>query len=52
MEYYTTIKRNGILKHGFDNMDDCENVMLSEISQRKTNILCFHLYAESKKQNK
>ena len=40
MEYYTTIKRNGILKHGFDNMDDCENVMLSEISQTQKDKRC------------
>ena len=28
---------------------DLENTMLSEISQRKTNTLCYHLYVESKK---
>ena len=28
---------------------DLEGVMLSEISQRKTNTVCSHLYAESKK---
>ena len=26
--------------------------MLSEISQKKTNTVCYHLYVESKKQNK
>ena len=26
---------------------DLENIMLSEISQRKTNTVCFHLYVES-----
>ena len=28
---------------------DLENIMLSEISQRKTNTVCYHLYVESKK---
>ena len=28
---------------------DLENIMLSEISQRKTNTLCYHLYVESQK---
>ena len=28
---------------------DLENIMLSEISQRKTNTIWFHLYVESKK---
>ena len=28
---------------------DLEIVMLSEVSQRKTNILLYHLYVESKK---
>ena len=28
---------------------DLEGVMLSEISQRKTNIACYHLYIKSKK---
>ena len=27
------------------------SIMLSEISQRKTNIVCYHLYVESKKFN-
>ena len=31
---------------------DLEGIMLSEISQIKTNIIRFHLYVESKKQNK
>ena len=26
-----------------------EYIMLSEISQKKTNTVCFHLYVESKK---
>ena len=28
---------------------DLESVMLSEVSQRKTNIICYRLYVESKK---
>ena len=27
---------------------DLENIMLSEISQGKTNTVCYHLYVESK----
>ena len=29
-----------------------QSIMLCEISHRKTNTLCFHLYMDSKKQNK
>ena len=28
-----------------------EGIMLSEVSQRKTNTVCYHLYVESKKYN-
>ena len=31
------------------NVDGPKNIMLSEISQRKTNTICYHLYVESKK---
>ena len=31
---------------------DLEGTMLSEINQRKTNTVCYHLYMESKKYNK
>ena len=34
------------------NMDDLEDIMLSEISQRKNNAAWYHLYVESKKYNK
>ena len=44
MEYYSAIKKNEILP--FDGMED---IVLSEIRQKKTNTVCFHLYAESKK---
>ena len=30
---------------------DLEGIMLSEVNQRKTNTICFHLYVESKKLN-
>lgn len=47
MEYYhSDIKKNEIC----NNMDEPEGVMLSKISQRKTDIACFHLDVESKKQ--
>ena len=31
---------------------DLDSIMFSEINQRKTNIVCFHLRVESKKQNR
>ena len=31
---------------------DLEGIMLSEITQRKTNTVCYHLYVKSKKYNK
>ena len=31
---------------------DLEGIMLSEISQRKTNTVCYHLHGKSKKYNK
>ena len=47
MEYYhSDIKKNEICS----NMDGLEGVMLSKISQRKTDTACFHLDVESKKQ--
>ena len=30
-------------------MDELEGIMISEISQTKTNTVCFHIYVESKK---
>ena len=51
MEYYSTIKKNGILPSVTTWMD-LEGAMLNERSQRKTNTVCFHLYVETKKQNK
>ena len=48
MEYYSTIKKSGILPSATTWMD-LEGIMLSEVGQTKTNIACFHLYVESKK---
>ena len=41
------IKKNEILPFAAMWMD-LENIMLREISQGKTNIVCYHLYVESK----
>ena len=35
-----------------DNTNDLEIIILSEVSQKKTNSVWFHLYMKSKKQNK
>ena len=51
MEYYTAIKKNDILPFAATWMD-LEGIMLSEMSQRKTNTVWSHLYVESKKYNK
>ena len=51
MEYYSAVKKNEILPFVTTWMD-LEGIMLSEISQTKTNTVWFHLYVESKKQNK
>ena len=47
MEYYSTIKKNEILPFAATQV---EGITVSEISQTKTNTVCFHLYVESKKQ--
>ena len=51
MEYYPAIKKNEILPFVMTWMD-LEGIMLSEINHTKTNTVCYHLYVESKKQNK
>ena len=48
MEYYSAVKKSKILPLAATWMD-LEGIMLSEISQRKTNTICYHLYVESKK---
>ena len=51
MEYYSTIKKNEIMPFAATCMD-LEIIILSEVSQKKTNITCYHLYVESKKKKK
>ena len=48
MEYYSAIKKNEILPFVTTYMN-LEDIMLSEISQTKTNTVCFHLHVECKK---
>ena len=48
MEYYSTIKKNEIMSFAATWMD-LEIIILSEVNQRKTNIILYHLYVESKK---
>ena len=51
MEYYSAIKKNEILSFAATWMD-LEGIMLSETSQRKSNIICYCLYVEPKIHNK
>ena len=51
MEYYSTIRKSEILSLVTTWMD-LEGTILSKISQRKINTICFHLYVESKRQYK
>ena len=46
MEYYSAIKKNEIMPFAAIWMD-LMIVILSELSQTKTNIICYHLYMES-----
>ena len=48
VEYYSAIKNNEIMPFAATWMD-LEIVILSEVSQTKTNIIWYHLYVESKK---
>ena len=49
MEYYSSIKNNEIMPFAITWMDS-EIIMLSEASQRKTNTIWYHLYAESQEE--
>ena len=46
MEYYSAIKNNEIMPFAVTWMD-LEIIMLSEVSQTKTNIIRYHLHVES-----
>ena len=48
MEYYSAIKRNDILPFA-TTWIDLKGIMLSEISQRKTNTSGCHLHVKSNK---
>ena len=50
MEYYSAIKKNGIMSFVTTWVDDLKGIMLSEISQKTTNTIWFHFYVESRKQ--
>ena len=47
MEYYSAIKRNEIMPFA-TTWVDLGIIILSEVNERKTNIICCHLYVESK----
>ena len=51
MEYYSAIKKNEILPFATTWME-LEDIMLSEISQRKTDIIGLHSYEDFKIQNR
>ena len=48
MEYYSAIKKNEVMPFAATQVD-LEIIILSEVSQRKTNIIWYHLYMESLK---
>ena len=47
-EYYSTIKKNETMPFAATRMN-LEIIILSEVSQTKTNTIRYHLYVESKK---
>ena len=51
MEYYSAMKRNEIELFVVRWMN-LESIIQNEVSQRKTNIVCQHIYMESKKKKK
>ena len=48
MEYYSSIEKNEIVAFAATRMD-LEIILLSEVRQWETNIICYHLYMDSKK---
>uniref|UniRef100_A0A8D0KB74 Uncharacterized protein n=1 Tax=Sus scrofa TaxID=9823 RepID=A0A8D0KB74_PIG len=48
MEYYSAIKKEEIMAFSATQMD-LEIIMLSEVSQTDTNIICYYLHVESEK---
>ena len=48
VEYYSAIKKNEIMPFAATWMQ-LEIIILSEVRQRKTNIILYHLYVEYKK---
>ena len=47
LEYYS-VKKKRMKFCIFSNMDGLGGFMLTEVSQKKTNIVCFHLHMETK----
>ena len=51
MGYYSAMTKNEIMPFAATRME-LEGIMLSEISQRTTDIICFHSYVELEKHNR
>ena len=51
MEYYMAMRKNEIMPFPATWME-LEDIMLSEVNQRKTDILCFHSYGDLEKLNR
>ena len=51
MKYYSALKKKEVLPFAATWMD-LEGIMVSEISQRRTNPVRYHLHVESKRYNK
>ena len=51
MEYYLAMRKNEIMPFAATWME-LEDTMLSEICQRRTDIICFHSYVDLEKLNR